>query len=46
MAEAQAEVKNEIEADVYGSFFVKEEAKDATTQDDPTVGNEPGKKTA
>ena len=36
MAEAQAEVKNEIEADVYGSFFVKEEAKDATTQDDPT----------
>ena len=29
-------VKNEIEADVYGSFFVKEEARDATTQDDAT----------
>lgn len=36
MSNEIVDVKNEIEADTYGSFFVKEEAQDATTQDDPT----------
>lgn len=36
MTEPMQGARNEIEADVYGSFFVKEQAQDATTQDDAT----------
>lgn len=36
MSENTNEIANEIEADVYGSFFVKEDARDAATQDDAT----------